>query len=162
MKGKRAVWIVIGGIAIAAAWYAFRPERLWVNEKVDEKLATASSIVPQEISMGAFHSVSHESMGTATVYRYADGNRVLRFTDFHTSNGPEVHVYLVAAADAQDNRTVTDAGFVDLGSIKGNVGDQNYTLPADIDLAKYRAVTIWCKRFGVNFATAPLSPSTQS
>jgi len=41
--------------------------------------------------------------------------------------------------------------------LKGNKGDQNYVLPASADLGKYRAVTIWCARFGVNFGTAPLS-----
>jgi hypothetical protein len=46
--------------------------------------------------------------------------------------------------------------------LKGNIGDQNYELPANADLAKYRAVTIWCKRFSVNFGTAPLSSSMQS
>jgi hypothetical protein len=70
-----------------------------------------------------------------------------------------VHVYLVAANDASDSDTVKKAGFLELGSLKGNIGDQNYELPADLDLAKYRAVTIWCKRFSVNFGTAPLSTS---
>ena len=86
----------------------------------------------------------------------ADGKQVLRLTDFKTSNGPDVHVYLVAAEDAADNATVKSAGYIDLGSIKGNEGDQNYALPVGTDLAKYRAVTIWCARFNVNFATAPL------
>jgi hypothetical protein len=40
--------------------------------------------------------------------------------------------------------------------MKGNIGDQNYDVPADVDLTRYRAVTIWCRRFGVNFGTAPL------
>jgi Electron transfer DM13 len=62
----------------------------------------------------------------------------------------------VAAGDARDNATVKQAGFVDLGPLKGNKGDQNYEVPASVDLAKYRAVTIWCARFNVNFATAPL------
>jgi hypothetical protein len=66
-------------------------------------------------------------------------------------------VYLVASDDAKDSDTVKQAGFIDLGSIKGNIGDQNYTLPANVDLAKYRAATVWCKRFGVNFGTAPLA-----
>jgi hypothetical protein len=86
----------------------------------------------------------------------ADGSHVLRFTNFKTSNGPDVHVYMVAADDAKDNATVEQAGFVDLGSIKGNIGDQNYDLGADVDLAKYRAVSVWCKRFSVNFGAAPL------
>jgi hypothetical protein len=49
---------------------------------------------------------------------------------------------------------------VEVGALKGNIGDQNYEIASDLDLSKYRAVTIWCKRFSVNFATAPLSPST--
>jgi hypothetical protein len=65
-------------------------------------------------------------------------------------------VYMVAADDAKDVATVEKAGFVDLGVIKGNIGDQNYTLGSDLDLTKYRAVPIWCKRFSVNFAAAPL------
>jgi hypothetical protein len=85
------------------------------------------------------------------------GRRVLRLTDFLTSNGPDVRVYLVAANDAGDNQTVTKAGFVELGKLKGTEGDQNYAIPAELDLGKYRAVTIWCRRFGVNFGTAPLT-----
>ena len=68
-----------------------------------------------------------------------------------TSNGAEQN-------DAADNETVTRAGFVELGKLKGTDGDQNYDVPAGLDLSKYRAVTIWCRRFSVNFATAPLTP----
>jgi hypothetical protein len=93
------------------------------------------------------------------VLRLADGARVLRFTDFATSNGPDVRVYMVAAPDASDDETVTRSGFVELGALKGNQGDQNYEIPASLDLAKYRTVTIWCKRFSVNFASAPLAAS---
>ena len=50
---------------------------------------------------------------------------------------------------------------MEVGALKGNIGDQNYELASDLDLSKYRAVTIWCKRFGVNFATAPLSGAGQ-
>jgi len=81
-----------------------------------------------------------------------------RFTNFRTSNGPNVHVYLVAADDAPDNVSVTRAGFIDLGSIKGNIGDQNYALGPDVELSKYRTVSVWCKRFSINFGVAPLRP----
>ncbi len=46
--------------------------------------------------------------------------------------------------------------FCGLGALKGNIGDQNYELPANVNLDKYQSVTIWCRRFGVNFGTAPL------
>ena len=144
--------LIIGGVS---AWYAFRPERLFINQKVNEQFPTASA-ASNQLASGQFHSGAHETKGMAAVFQLADGKRTLRLTNFETSNGPDVRVYLVAAQDAKDNDTVTKAGFLDLGSLKGNIGDQNYDLPADTDLAKYRAVTIWCKRFSVNFGTAPL------
>jgi hypothetical protein len=139
----------------AGAWYAFRPERLFINQRVNEQFPTASAATNQ-LASGQFHNGAHETKGVATVFQLAGGKKMLRLTNFATSNGPDVHIYLVAATDAKDNDSVTKAGFVDLGSLKGNIGDQNYELPANADLAKYRAVTIWCKRFSVNFGTAPL------
>jgi hypothetical protein len=65
---------------------------------------------------------------------------------------------MVAADDAKDSASVQRAGFIDLGTIKGNIGNQNYALGPDVDLSKYRAVSVWCKRFSVNFGTAPLTP----
>jgi Electron transfer DM13 len=68
-----------------------------------------------------------------------------------------VHVYLTAAEVEKGNDAIKETGYIDLGSMKGNKGAQNYELPAGVDLSKYRTVTVWCKRFGVNFATAPLA-----
>jgi len=145
--------VIAGGIG----WYLFRPERLFINQTVNEGLAVAatrSALMP--VASGRFHGVAHEGRGMATIYQAPDGKRILRFTGFETSNGPDVQVYLVAAADANDNETVTKAGFIHLGALKGNRGDQNYDIPDGVDLDRYRAATIWCRRFGVNFATAPL------
>lgn len=155
MSKKALVLLAVLAIIGVSAWYAFRPERLFINQRVNEQFPTASA-ASNTLATGQFHSGAHETKGTATVFQLADGKKTLRLTNFETSNGPDVHVYLVAANDAKDNDTVTKAGFVDIGSLKGNIGDQNYDLPANTDLSKYRAVTIWCKRFSVNFGTAPL------
>lgn len=152
-------------LVVGSAWYAFRPERLFINQKVNEQFptATAATMAPAKLASGEFHSGAHETKGTATVLQLGEGKRTLRLTNFATSNGPDVRVYLVAAADAKDNATVKQAGYIELGQLKGNLGDQNYDIPANVDLAKYRAVTIWCARFAVNFGTAPLmNDSTQS
>lgn len=162
---KKLVIALVGLVVVGAgAWYAFRPERLFINQRVNEQFPTASaSNAPMKLAAGEFHAGAHETKGTATIFKLSDGKRTLRLTNFETSNGPDVHVYLVAAADAKDNDTVKTAGFIDLGSLKGNIGDQNYDVPASVDLAKYRAATIWCARFNVNFGTAPLmSDSMQS
>jgi Electron transfer DM13 len=159
MKNWKAVAILVVVIALFFAWYAFRPERLFVNHRVHEEFPTAKGGSPEQtLASGTFYGVAHPTTGTATIYRIGDDSRVLRFTNFRTSNGPDVHVYLVAADDAKDSASVERAGFIDLGSIKGNIGDQNYTLGPDVDLLKYRAVSVWCKRFSVNFGTAPLMP----
>ena len=154
MSKKMLVILPVAIVAIVG-WYAFRPERLVIDQKVNEQFPTASA-ASNKLASGEFHSGAHETKGTATVFQLADGKKTLRLTDFATSNGPDVHVYLVAADDAKDNDAVSKAGYIDVGSLKGNIGDQNYDLPANADLTKYRAVTIWCKRFSVNFGTAPL------
>ena len=162
MSNRLKVTLLALIVAGAAGWYAFRPERLFINQKVNEQFPTASAAASNQLAAGEFHNGAHDTKGMATVFQLADGKKTLRLTNFATSNGPDVHVYLVAATDAKDNDAVTKAGFLDLGSLKGNIGDQNYELPANADLTKYRAVTIWCKRFSVNFGTAPLNSSMQS
>jgi hypothetical protein len=161
---KRNLIIGVGIVALAIAWYAFRPELLFINKTVNEELpvAQAGSVSMAKetetmvLAKGDFRGLAHETKGEATVHQLADGKRVLRLTGFETSNGPDVHVYLVAAEVAKDNATVKQAGFIDLGSIKGNKGDQNYEVPVDADLSKYKSVSIWCARFGVNFGAATL------
>jgi Electron transfer DM13 len=156
-KWKVVVAVVV--IALFCAWYAFRPEGLFIDRRVQEELPTANGAVSlQPVASGSFHSVVHPTEGTATIYEMPDGTRVLRFTSFRTTNGPNVHVYMVAADDAKDNTTVRHAGFIDLGHIKGNVGDQNYLFGPEVDLSKYRSVSLWCKRFSLNFGAAPLVP----
>lgn len=147
--------VALAGVAAVVGWYLFRPERLFIDRTVSEAPPAASATAVIVVS-GDFHSNAHQTSGRATVYQLADGRRLLRLSGFATSNGPDVRVYLVAAADVNDNDAADRDGFVDLGELKGNVGDQNYILPVDVDLRRYRAVSIWCRRFSVNFGAAPL------
>ena len=161
MKRRHLILAAVVVAGVAVAWYLFRPELLFINKTVSEEFpgAKVASTSPQPavLTMGRFYGLAHETKGIATLYRLSDGKRVLRLTEFETSNGPDVRVYLVAAPDAKDNETVQKAGFIDLGAMKGNKGDQNYEISAEIDLNKYRSVSLWCRRFSVNFGAAPLS-----
>lgn len=107
---------------------------------------------------GKFHGKVHKTEGRATVYQEADGKLVLRLTNFKTSNGPDVHVILVATKDAMDdvNLVKDNTEKLELGKLKGNEGDQNYEIPAGTDLTKFRTVSIYCERFNANFGQAPL------
>src|SRR5262245_20104928 len=109
------------------------------------------------LAKGEFHNAEKAGKGTATVYQLADGKRVLRLSDFETDNGPDLHVRLIAADDAVDTASVAKADYVEVAKLKGNKGAQNYELPGKVELDKYRVVSIWCNRFSVNFAVAPLT-----
>lgn len=110
------------------------------------------------IETGTFHGKVHSTSGRATIYRETNGKLVLRLTNFKTSNGPDVHVILVAVKDADDDANFLKSSTerVELGKLKGNEGDQNYEIPNGTDLAKFQAVSVYCERFNANFGAAPL------
>jgi hypothetical protein len=178
---SRSFWVV--GTAVATlllylAFAVFGVQTLFYDEVVNEEFAvslsaedqlpdadvgsatsegaTESASVPVRVSFGEFHAVAHPGTGDAIVYRLKDGSHVLRLENLDIFNGPALYVYAVGADDANDSDTVLDAGFLNLGPLKGNQGNQTYELPADFDPAQYRAISVWCERFSVNFATAPL------
>src|SRR6185437_11314524 len=135
---KRNIVFGAAALLLAIAWYAFRPELLFINKTVNEEFPGGAAMAaiekgPMLVTTGKFKGLAHETQGSASIYQLPGRKRTLRLTEFETSNGPDVHVYLVAASDATDDETVKKAGFLDLGSIKGNIGDQNYDLPIDVD-----------------------------
>ncbi len=159
MNSKKPIFVIAGLAVLFVAWYAFRPERLFINETVNESFPATvaeASTGSKILATGAFHGVAHATKGTATIHD-VNGKKVLRLTNFETSNGPDVQVYLGVAKDANDDETVTKSGFYHLAALKGNVGDQNYEIPDDVNVGNYNSVTIWCMRFGKNFGTAPLA-----
>jgi hypothetical protein len=86
---KWQIAVPVLAIALFAAWYAFRPGRLVFNRRVNEDFATTEGASSAEIvESGTFYGVMHPTTGTATIYRLADGDRILRFTNVRTSNGP--------------------------------------------------------------------------
>ena len=163
MPMRRRYWFaVLLPVAVAGAWYLFRPDTLVLSRRVDEQPAlapaggNATGSAATLLAVGHLHDVRHEGTGTVTIHRRSDGSMVLRLSELRMDNGPDLHVYLVAAPDAWDDETVTRSGFISLGRLKGNLGNHNYEVPATVDLSRYRSISIWCRRFGVNFATAPL------
>lgn len=118
-----------------------------------------SDIEPIVLAQGDFISHEHATSGTVQILELADGTRVLRFEDLQTSDGPDLQVWLSdqPVIDGVDGWGVFDDGaYAELGALKGNVGNQNYVIPADVDLAGFTSVSIWCARFKVSFGAAEL------
>ncbi|WP_328452862.1 DM13 domain-containing protein [Amycolatopsis sp. NBC_00438] len=165
-------------VAVAAGLYWFQPWQLWVDETVQETLpsgapasqppipeSTSSApasqpAAPAEVATGTLISHEHQTTGTVRVLRAADGSFLLRLEDLATSSGPDVHVWLTDAPvrPGKDGWDVFDDGkYLDAGKLKGNKGNQNYSLPAGTDLAGYTSVSLWCDRFNVSFGAAELT-----
>ncbi len=164
-----AVLVVLG--AVTLIW--FQPQKLFYDDTVDEALPSASATTeptgsdetaspaaaePVELARGTFISREHETVGTARILRLADGQQILRLEGFETSNGPALFVYLSQnPADGEDG--LFDDDYLDLGALKGNVGDQNYGIPAEVDPLGYTSVVVWCDRFSVSFGAADILAS---
>ena len=110
------------------------------------------------LSTGQFTDADrfHKGSGTATVYRGPDGSLLLRLEDFTVTNGPDLHVYVTPHENPTSSGEVKADGYLDLGGLKGNVGNQNYFLPDDFDIKLLGAVVIYCQPFNVIFSVAPL------
>ncbi len=126
-----------------------------------ETMPAAASDQPVLVSQGAFADADavHRGAGGAGIYAVAGGGRILRLEDLRVTNGPDLRVILVRNADPKSSADVRDDYF-DLGSLKGNVGNQNYEIPAAVDLSRYGSVAVWCRAFKVLFSAAPLEAAT--
>jgi hypothetical protein len=133
----------------------------------DEIMAAASSAPdvekieampdgPEVLATGQFVDADaiHKGSGRATLYALPDGRHVVRFEDFRTTNGPALVVYLAKHPSPGSAADVLDSGFLKLGDLKGNVGNQNYDIPAGTDVTEYGSVVIWCELFDVLFSPA--------
>jgi hypothetical protein len=156
----RRKWILAGvGVAVLIpAWWAFRPEKLWINQRVNEPAPFASSSDPQPLYTGLLTAKAHPTSGRVSIYQALAGKRDLRLTDFATSNGPDVHVLLARSTDEKLSKGLVNGELnsVELGRLKANQGDQNYDVPDSADLTRYDAVVIYCERFHVVFGIAKL------
>src|ERR671919_1463256 len=122
-----------------------------VNENMTE--AAATTLGQTSLLMGKFIGVNdgiHNAEGLAKVIRLDDASMFLRLENFKATNGPDLYVYLATDNSASD--------FVDLGRLKGNIGNQNYDIPEGTDFSRYDTVLIWCKAFSVLFGSAKLEP----
>lgn len=153
MEKKKLILATAIAIPVTViGWALFRPELLFVNQTVNEKLPTDSQTATEILASGKFQSYAHETKGEAQFVRV--GNKTyLQLTDFHTSNGPDVRVLLLKGTDSNNGKSPDR---IELGPIKGNIGTQNYEIPAGTNLDEYQSVSVWCERFSVGFGGATL------
>ena len=132
--------------------------------KVEEAMPAMAGMTSSEVTnavkaAGSFTGADrfHQGEGTATIFELGPGERILRFEEFRVTNGPDLRVLLVNTPNPEGHSDLDDAGYVELGKLKGNVGSQNYEIPDTISLSDVESVVIYCKPFRVVFSVATLA-----
>ena len=160
LRFPRRNWLVMAGAAILVlalplAWYLASP--LFLTQAVSESAPAAPA--QSRLAAGRFGVIDgiHKGEGAATLVRLPDGQTVLRLEDdFRVTNGPDLYVYLSDSAAPRTSAELHGTGAFEVAQLKGNVGGQNYALPDDLDLTRFRSVVIYCRRFTTVFSTAEL------
>ncbi|MGC6466705.1 MAG: DM13 domain-containing protein [Akkermansiaceae bacterium] len=169
---KVALTVLGAGLLGWSAFGVFGIQALFVDLEAEEEIPEAVSSLISGSENGAVESNSqvlgkgsfHRGDGTYTISGNVFLNKVegkinLTFTDLEVSNGPDLFVYAVKT-DSTENKqlkeTVSNGDFINLGSLKGNIGDQNYLLEDGFDPKEYQVISIWCRRFGRNFGSVVL------
>lgn len=143
---------IVGAPVGAFLWYAFSP--LLFDQVVEEQLTEAEVVL-----QGAFRDAdrSHKGTGNAAVVSMPGGSFEVQLSEFEVTNGPALEVWLSAHPDPGTSSDVSANQWISLGQLKGNVGNQAYSVPPDTDISIFKSVVIWCEQFGVLFSPAALS-----
>ncbi len=178
----RRIALALVAAAVVAGLVAFEPWTLWTRSTIDEALPVvaatappagsqpaattpspvgeaspaAADVEPVVLASGRFVTQEHGTSGRARLLELADGTRIVRLEGFSTSNGPDLHVWLSDRTAGGSWFKYDEGRSVQLGELKATDGNQNYAVPADVDLDGLQSVVIWCKRFSVAFGSAPL------
>ena len=132
-------------------WWVIKP--FFTEVVVNEPLVSSTTATSTEFKLlqaGSFKGFDriHNGTGTVSVYRHGT-ELVLRFEeDFSVNNGPDLFVGFGKGDMYVEGSEISE--------LKGTVGSQNYTLPADFFDKGYDSVYVWCKAFSTPFIRAEL------
>lgn len=139
---RKKTFAALGLLVLAAAWWAFRPEKLFINKHVDEPAPFAAAGGPQPVLTGPLENAAQDTLGVATIYKDAGGRQYLRLSG-------------LSAQEAQLQVALKGTGpEIHLGTL-GTAKEQTFDLAAPVDLSQYDTVVMFNDRA---VATAKLQP----
>jgi hypothetical protein len=142
-------WLMIAAVPLlVGAWWLFRPEKLWVTERVNEAAPFVSTDDPTPIYTGKFEGRAEATKGRATIYKAADGKLELRLTDLQTAAGDGLSVMLAKPGDRSSQQVVQPETLKgeEVGMLRAGSMEQRYMVPAATDLSMFSTVVIYSKQ----------------
>jgi hypothetical protein len=152
--------VLLSAVVLFGLWYAFRPEKLFINKSVNEAAPDGVVSGPTSLYTGRIGDNIHGTSGRATVVKSEDGTLHLELTDFSASNCPDAHLRLLEGENVNvDSSTApTSMTSIDLGQLDGNRGDQNLAIPPQISMDHFQIAAIYCIPLHAYLGTAKLEP----
>lgn len=152
---KKIFFIFCGILGLGIAYWLISP--LFITKTINESLAdigvvsqsATSTATTATIAQGSFAGLAaHSAGGTAQLLKVGEKYFVRFESDFTVTNGPDLFVGF--GKDGVYNKAAV------IGALKGNVGSQNYEVPASIDPTMHNEIWVWCRSFSVPFGKAVL------
>ncbi|NCC33065.1 MAG: hypothetical protein EOM24_13785 [Chloroflexia bacterium] len=116
---------------------------------------------PIALARGSFTFIDrlHWAEGQATIYQLPDGSRILRLENFKAQNGPDLRIGIAGHPMPRSSAELHDTGpgYIEFERLTANEGNQNYAIPADLNLDGFMSVVIYCRAFSTVFSTAELT-----
>ena len=148
--------VVAGLVGTYAVMNINKAPSLQVEQQANITIPTSSNNVndtvsPKTLPSGEFKDgdAVHSGMGRVQVVDTPEGPILVFGENFKVTVGPDLLVYL---SPNMANEPIGE--FASLGKLKSNSGQQAYNLPNNY--SEYKTVIIWCRAFGVTFATAEI------
>jgi len=151
---KKIIIAVVAVVVLGVGYWLISP--FFIDKKVSEELDFSNElegVQPVLALRGSFEGFDRIHYGSGNVSVLEVGDKfIIRFEDnFNVANGPDLFVGF-----GKDGKYIKGS---EISKLKGNIGSQNYELPAGTNLSDYNEIWVWCRAFSVGFAKAVLSPS---
>ncbi|MBD2773616.1 DM13 domain-containing protein [Iningainema tapete] len=118
--------------------------------------SVTKTIAMRSSQAGSFRGAEHPTQGKARIIT-ENGKRYLEFDQsFKSNNGPDLFVIL-HRSDAPPTYGVKKQDYISIARLQKTSGTQRYALPNNVNLANFKSVAIWCRRFNATFGYASWS-----
>ncbi|WP_162653023.1 DM13 domain-containing protein [Lentilitoribacter sp. Alg239-R112] len=147
---KTPITLTVAALTIFAAPLSSNTSQFFgINSAQAESMSVATGMIK-----GA--GGNYQGEGNVKIVKKDDGKFAVELSDFSSTSGPDLKVFLVAASGLKKGADVIAGKHVNLGALKSTTGSQSYDLPEGANPKDFNSVAIFCEKYTVLFSSADL------